>query len=164
MSKRFLSRRVSDTNVGWPTGTVLCGFVQTLAPPGWVKSSTHNDKAIRIVSGTPSTSGSVAFSTVFGLTAVDGFTLLDADITGHVHTIAHTHAVTALTVPTNVNSSGTNNYAGAGSAGAATTGIILGNTDASSAANSGSIGGSTDHAHAIDLQVNTVDVIICTKN
>lgn len=49
---------------GFPTGTAMM-FVQTAAPTGWTKSTTHNDKALRVVSGSASSGGSSAFSTVF---------------------------------------------------------------------------------------------------
>ena len=41
-------------------------FVQTSAPTGWTKDTDQDDKVIRIVSGTPSTGGATAFSSVFG--------------------------------------------------------------------------------------------------
>ena len=44
------------------SGTVML-FMQTAAPTGWTKSTTHNNKAIRIVSGTATSSGgSTAFT------------------------------------------------------------------------------------------------------
>lgn len=48
----------------FPAGTVL-PFAQTTAPTGWTKSTTHNDKIPRIVSGSASSGGSTPFSTVF---------------------------------------------------------------------------------------------------
>ena len=47
-----------------PSGTVML-FVQTAAPTGFTKSTTHNDKALRVVSGSVGTGGSVAFTTAF---------------------------------------------------------------------------------------------------
>ncbi len=38
-------------------------FQQTAAPTGWTKQTTHNDKSLRLVSGSVGTGGSVAFST-----------------------------------------------------------------------------------------------------
>lgn len=40
-------------------------FAQAAPPPGWTKVTTYNDYALRLTSGTPSTGGSVAFSSVF---------------------------------------------------------------------------------------------------
>lgn len=49
---------------GFPTSTAML-FVQTAAPTGWTKSTTHDNKALRIVSGSASSGGSVAFTTAF---------------------------------------------------------------------------------------------------
>ena len=46
------------------SGTSLV-FVQTTAPTGWTKSTTHNDKALRIVNGTVGSGGTTSFSSVF---------------------------------------------------------------------------------------------------
>lgn len=46
-------------------GTAML-FVQTAAPTGWTKITAHNDKALRVVSGTAGTGGTSAFSSVFG--------------------------------------------------------------------------------------------------
>jgi len=48
-----------------PSGTSML-FQQTSAPTGWTKQTTHNDKALRIITGTVGTGGSVAFSTALG--------------------------------------------------------------------------------------------------
>lgn len=53
----------------FPSGTLML-FQQTAAPTGWTKSTTHNDKGLRIVSGTVGTGGSVAFSTAMATPAV----------------------------------------------------------------------------------------------
>jgi microcystin-dependent protein len=55
----------------FPTGTAML-FQQTSAPTGWTKSTTHDDKALRVVSGTASSGGTAAFSTAFGTPAVTG--------------------------------------------------------------------------------------------
>jgi len=56
---------------GFPSGTAMM-FVQTAAPTGWTKSTTHDNKALRVVSGTASSGGSVAFTTAFASQAVSG--------------------------------------------------------------------------------------------
>jgi hypothetical protein len=48
-----------------PSGT-LAPFQQTAAPTGWTKQTTHDDKLIRVVSGTPGSGGSW---TITGLAA-----------------------------------------------------------------------------------------------
>jgi hypothetical protein len=47
-------------------------FAQTAAPTGWTKSTTHDNKALRVVSGTASSGGTVAFTTAFASQAVSG--------------------------------------------------------------------------------------------
>jgi hypothetical protein len=54
-----------------PSGTVMM-FVQTAAPTGWTKSTTHDNKALRVVSGTASSGGTVAFTTAFASKSVSG--------------------------------------------------------------------------------------------
>lgn len=48
----------------FPSGTVML-FLQTAAPTGWTKSTAHDNKALRVVSGTAGSGGSVAFTTAF---------------------------------------------------------------------------------------------------
>jgi hypothetical protein len=54
-----------------PSGTAMM-FAQTAAPTGWTKSTTHDNKALRVVSGTASSGGTVAFTTAFASQAVSG--------------------------------------------------------------------------------------------
>jgi hypothetical protein len=56
-------------------------FVQTSAPTGWTKSTAHDNKALRIVSGTAGTGGSVAFTTAFASQAVTGSVAATASAT-----------------------------------------------------------------------------------
>jgi len=69
----------------FPSGTVMV-FHQTAAPTGWTKSTTHNDKALRVVSGNGGGSG--------GTHALTSPPSLAHTHTGaaHVHSIgAHSH-------------------------------------------------------------------------
>ena len=89
-----------------PSGTNAL-FQQTAAPTGWTKSTSHNDKAFRIVSGTASTGDSVAFSTGmsnFTPTGNTAFTVNAGNTTLSVNQVpAHNH-----TVNRNYNSGGNN--------------------------------------------------------
>jgi len=82
-----------------PSGSLML-FQQTAAPTGWTKQTTHNDKALRVVSGTASSGGSVTFTTAFAsqtptgsvsITSVTGTagatTLTTPQIPSHTHTI-----------------------------------------------------------------------------
>jgi hypothetical protein len=75
-----------------PAGTVML-FSQTAAPTGFTKLTSNNDKALRVVSGSVGTGGSVAFSTAFATPAVTGSlsgtvgstTLSTSQIPSHTH-------------------------------------------------------------------------------
>jgi len=158
-----------------PAGTVML-FVQTSAPTGWTKSTAHDNKALRVVSGAASSGGSVAFTTAFASQSVSGtvgsYTLTTADIPAHNHT-----ATSTVTDPGHFHNydkvSGTAQAVGGsgssyftGTASTATDTKTTGITVATTTANTGSGGG---HSHsftgtAINLAVQYVDVIIATKD
>ena len=74
---------------GVPSGTKML-FQQTAAPTGWTKDTTHNNKALRVVSGTASSGGSVAFTTAFATSrpvsgSVANHTLTTSQIPSHDH-------------------------------------------------------------------------------
>lgn len=152
----------SGTIAGHPItnfpSTTAMPFNQTSAPTGWTKSATNNDKALRVTTGTVSTGGSVAFSTLFARTAVDNYTLISSDAPTHAHNVmvdaSSSSPLTAPNILARIGSYGgsTNNYEGAGSASTANVGL------------SSSSGGGNPHLHAIDMRLQYVDVIIATKN
>jgi len=67
-----------DNAEPFPSGTSML-FQQTAAPTGWTKQTTHNDKAIRLQTGTVGTGGSVAFSTALG----SGATVAGGSVSGN---------------------------------------------------------------------------------
>ena len=81
--------------VSFASGTLML-FQQTSAPTGWTKQTTHNDKALRVVSGTVGSGGSSAFTTAFGTPTVTGtiagstgaHTLTTAQMPSHNHSIS----------------------------------------------------------------------------
>lgn len=82
--------RIASTDGIIPSGTAML-FVQTAAPLGWTKSTTHNDKALRVVSGTASSGGSTVFSTVFAARTISQANLPNITLTSssngdHAHT------------------------------------------------------------------------------
>jgi hypothetical protein len=74
--------------VAFPSGTLML-FQQTAAPTGWTKQTTHNDKALRVVTGAASSGGSTAFTSVFASRtptgSVDNTTLTIDQIPSHNH-------------------------------------------------------------------------------
>lgn len=162
-----LSLHASVAGAGFPSGTAML-FAQTAAPTGWTKSTTHNDKALRVVSGTASSGGSTAFSAAFASRtptgAVGYHTLTTDELPSHSHGVndpGHVHSYTKRTgtqgygegspyVVTNTNTSDNtgNSY----------TGISIQNT-----------GSGWGHNHtwtgdAMNFSVQYVDVIIATKD
>jgi microcystin-dependent protein len=132
-----------------PTGTVML-FVQTAAPTGWTKSTANDNKALRVVSGTASSGGSVNFTTAFASQAVNG------TVGNHTLTIAqmpsHTHDFFTSGGGATQNRF---NISPASSTSATTSVTATGG------------GGSHNHSFsgtAINLAVQYVDVIIATKN
>lgn len=124
----------------FPAGTKML-FQQTAAPTGWTKDTTHDDKALRVVSGTASNGGSIAFSTALGASAVtDNHTLLKAE------------------VPATDISIGVNNN-GAVDGGTP----IYSVTNVDGPATISNDGGGGAHAHGLP-EIQYVDIIICTKD
>lgn len=75
--------------VAFSSGTLML-FQQTSAPTGWTKQTTHNNKALRVVSGTAGSGGSSAFTTALGTPSLSGSTssktLSIANLASHNHT------------------------------------------------------------------------------
>ena len=140
----------------FPSGTAML-FAQTSAPTGWTKSTAHNNKALRLVSGTAGSGGSAAFTTAFGTPTVTGSlsgsggstTLSTAQLASHDHS-------------TPIHYSGNNyrtwsvglNYYGS---------QLSTNSTGSNASHTHSFSGSLGSASAA-INVAYVDVIIATKD
>ena len=141
----------------FPSGTAML-FAQTTAPTGFTKSLTHDNKALRVVTGSASSGGTTGFTTVFtnqtptittsGL-SVGATTLTTAQIPSHTHTISTVSGCGNSQLPQN--------------------NVAAPNTTFNTGATGG--GGSHDHtisgtatSTAITLDVQYVDVIIATKD
>jgi hypothetical protein len=134
------------------SGTIMT-FGNSTAPTGWTKGSTHDNKAMRLVTGTPSTGGSVGFTTAFASQTpagtVSGTPSLSATVSQNGWGVdAGTSSSGRL-----ITSTGGSNPSGTGTATGAGTLSISANTW------SGSFTGS-----AINLAVNYVDMILATKD
>tara|TARA_R100000951_G_scaffold82460_1_gene70148 strand:+ start:3957 stop:4556 length:600 start_codon:yes stop_codon:yes gene_type:complete len=81
--------------VSFASGTLML-FQQTAAPTGWTKQTTHNDKALRVVTGSAGSGGSSAFTTAFGTPTVTGtiagstgsHTLTISEMPSHNHSMS----------------------------------------------------------------------------
>lgn len=151
----------------FPAGTRML-FQQTSAPTGWTKDTTHNDKALRVVNGSVSSGGSLAFSSAFASRSYGGSTSTEATggtVGDTALTLAqipaHSHSVGGFT---NTTGSSVISFAAtsSGSSRSTTTG-----SEGSGATHTHSFTGSS-HAHtysgAIDITVQYVDLIIAQKD
>ncbi len=149
-------------NLYAPSGTVSV-FKQTSAPTGWTKGATHNDKALRLVSGAASTGGSTAFTSVF-----TSRTIVTGNLPAHTHTWAQTPSVSLFSNGvsdnawvTSLDISGEDMEAG----GTDVMDDYTRSTDTFSATGSVSgTSGSTGSGAAMDFAVRYVDVILATKD
>jgi hypothetical protein len=117
-------------------------FQQTSAPVGWTKQTTHNDKALRVVSGAASSGGTNSFSTVMAQTTVGNHTMTIAESASHDHSNGAAFVTTA-----GLQGGGT--FPGAQL-------LASGNT--------GLTGGGGSHNHTITMAMQYVDIIIATKD
>ena len=146
-------------------------FFQASAPTGWTKITTYNDKALRVVSGTSggTIAGITPFSSIFPSSAVSPISLNIIGLTVGSTTLdttmipSHAHPVNA-----------------GGNAlrpGAAGTPASPGTLAVSPGTTTGNTGGGLGHAHpvtydsasssfasTIDLRVQYMDFILCSKD
>ncbi len=153
-----------------PSGTKML-FAQTSAPTGWTKQTSSDNAALRVVSGSAGTGGSVNFTSAFTAQSVGG-------------TVSGTVGGTALTedqMPTHRHLSGVIddspntifNQGAQGSSYVGPNGPDANNNDSYYAGWTNYVGGSQTHTHSfsgdfsgtsINLAVKYVDVIIATKD
>lgn len=145
----------TTTGVEIPTGTLML-FQQTAAPTGWTKQTTHDNKALRVVSGTASSGGTSAFTTVF------------TNQTPTINTSGLSVGATTLSTA----QMPSHNHSAAGVSGDYRGGSDW-NPGYAVSSNTGATGGGGSHSHslagsatssAITLNVQYVDLIIASKN
>ena len=159
----------ATSTVAFPPGTAIV-FAQTAAPTGWTKSTTHDNKALRVVTGTAGSGGSVAFTSAFtsqGVSGtVGGTNLTEAQMPRHWHNMSGPNSGSIPQGPI----TGTSVYGG----GTPDDGRWLygtystGGGSASGSNDTGTADGQS-HTHSfsgtsINLAVQYVDVIIATKD
>ncbi len=157
-------------SASFPAGTRML-FVQAYAPVGWTKVTTHNNKALRIVSGngggsggsqsftnalkSQTISGSTSSKSVSGSVSVHNHTLSEAQMPHHWHDYG-SRSVTAQLVPGSVQSAGhSTHFRTSGKGG------TQGHSHGASFS-----GSSHNHSFSgsINLAVQYVDAIICQKS
>lgn len=145
-----------------PSGTKML-FQQTTAPTGWTKDTTHDNKALRVVTGAASSGGADSFTTVFGTAkGTDSHVLTEAEMPAHDHGSAgaHTHGVL---VDQDFAGNGANSVVG--SLDVSPEATVAGAAVSDGAHTHASAGGGGGHTHGIsNLNLAFVDIIIATKD
>jgi hypothetical protein len=161
------------TLITFDSGTTML-FAQTSAPTGWTKSTSHDNKALRVVSGSASSGGSVAFTTAFASQTPSGSVSVSGTVGATTLTTSQVPNATGTLVQQGNRAglqSGTGVFSGVGSTAYAQVGA--GSVPASFNFSLGFGGGSHGHSFsgsgsfsgtAINLAVQYVDVIIATKD
>lgn len=132
-----------DVVDNFPSGTLML-FQQTAAPTGWTKATTHNDKALRVVSGTASSGGTNSFTTALVNSIAESGAVGDHQLTV-AEMPAHSHVIQSASNTTTGGFQSTGNVA---------------TTDNST----DSTGGDGTHSHTLQLNVQYVDLIIASKD
>jgi len=155
-------------NNAFPSGTKML-FQQTSAPTGWTKNTTHDNKALRVVSGTAGSGGSVAFTTALASKTPSGTVSVSGSVSVNNTALNSTSLMPSHSHEMNRHegggghSGGYHYYLGSGGylprASVLSTGGNGNHNHGASFSGSGSFSGS-----AIDLRVLYVDIIIATKD
>ena len=182
-----MATRVNSTGIVFNDNTVLSSkygiipqnsltfFHQATAPVGWAKSTSHDNKTLRVVSGTGGGSaGNQPFTTVFNTKPYSGTGPVSVTVGPHILSTpqlpSHTHSAPGLltinSVPAAFNPDGS--FAGwnGGDVGRA------GGWNRTAGGTSGGQGGGAGHSHSassgsysfsgsIDLRIRYIDVILC---
>jgi hypothetical protein len=173
----FVGDGSSLTNIEpFVAGTKML-FQQTAAPTGWTKQTTHDNKALRVVTGTASSGGSNTFSGVFNTAVPVSGTSNNSTVTISGSTAGHT--LTLSEIPSHRHLEGGHVEFGTGdsvSAGTRNTGNDGGArryyTDyqgggGSHSHSAGTLAGDNhSHTYTSDLELNVqyVDLIIAAKD
>lgn len=147
---QFLSKQSGNTGgLTWatvdtqafPSGTLML-FQQGTAPTGWTKQSSHDNAAIRVVSGSTSSGGTANFNTVFSSSSTtDAHTLTESQMPSHSHSKTGNYP----------------SYFGGGFA------VGYGNAGGGTG-NVNSTGGGGSHSHNLTMNIKFVDVIIASHD
>jgi hypothetical protein len=155
-----------------PAGSVM-PFGQTTAPTGWTKSTTHDDKALRAVSGTGGGNGG---TTGFGSSVALSHSHTTSSDGSHTHVMGnHRHHVRTFARTIGANDGGYVSYDGSDNLQATVGGSASTRTAVNGrTANDGGGGTTTDlfgvaHTHSIGsalaaFQFAYLDVILCSKD
>jgi hypothetical protein len=160
-------------------------FEQTAAPTSWTKQTTHNNKALRVITGTAAPGGNTAFTTVFASRTPTGSVSVSGSNSGG--SVGET-TLTTTQMPAHRHQAGSHSPAPGGSnvqliIQSLITGPTVLTVDSETAPGPAKIqpaGGNGSHVHpfsvptwsgsasftgtALDFAVQYVDLIIASKN
>ena len=126
---------------------VIQAFQQTSAPTGWTMLTTHNNKAMRLVSGTVGTGGNGNFTGRFDSARTTvSTTITTSQLPSHTHNWAQLQQNTGTANLVYVGGLGNN------------TGTVSTNTNGNNEPGGGS------HNHGINMAVQYVDCILAEKD
>lgn len=154
---------------GFPSGTVMI-FGQTSAPTGWTKLTNLDNYALRVISGTVGTGGSVAFTTAFASqTPAGSVSINTSGLSAGATTLSTSQIPSHSHVQTAANGEYSDGYFSSGPGsyfGSANTPLSTANTGGGGS-HTHSISGSATGSFtgtAINLAVQYVDVIRASKD
>tara|TARA_R110002020_G_scaffold408139_1_gene618065 strand:+ start:595 stop:1554 length:960 start_codon:yes stop_codon:yes gene_type:complete len=159
-----------------PAGSKML-FQQTAAPTGWTKATAHDNKALRVVTGSASSGGSNTFAAAFNNNQTVSGTTSSTSVSITGSTAAHT--LTVSEIPSHTHTEGSINEFGTTSS--TSTGTRnTGNASPGAQFETQATGGGGGHSHGVgslaggahthtfsdtfNLDVQYVDVIICSKD
>jgi hypothetical protein len=171
-----MTANLTSTNINFSDGTTMSSiynivplnsvavFYQSVQPLGWTKSTSHNQKALRVVSsGGGSSGGSSSFPSIFKSYSVNSSstvtgsandTLITAPMIGpHLHGVAGGGA--AITI-------------GGGGGDVGTGGgwqrpdTVTGSSSSSNSPHTHPFSGTAPYSYSFSLNVQYIDVIICS--
>lgn len=171
---------LSNKPEAFPSGTKML-FQQTAAPTGWTKDTTHNNKALRVVSGTAGSGGTQNFTTAFSSRSTNSVatsgtvgnkTLTQTHMPSHRHYTVYNGArqyssqygttlSTSRSTAQRAHAIGYESYTL--NAHSSNANVSRTNASGSSGAHNHSFTGSS-HSHTLDMAVQYVDLIIATKD
>ena len=159
-----------------PAGSLML-FQQSSAPTGWTKGTAHDNKALRVVTGSASSGGSNTFAAAFNNDQTVSGTTSSTSVTITGSTAAHTLTISEMPAHTHTEG-GTQEF---GTTSSTATGVRnTGNSSPGNQFETQSTGGGGSHSHDVgtlaggshthtfsdtfNLDVQYVDVIICSKD
>ena len=159
-----------------PAGSLML-FQQSSAPTGWTKATAHDNKALRVVTGSASSGGSNTFAAAFNNDQTVSGTTSSTSVTITGSTAAHTLTISEMPAHTHTEG-GTQEF---GTTSSTATGVRnTGNSSPGNQFETQSTGGGGSHSHDVgtlaggahthtfsdtfNLDVQYVDVIICSKD